>query len=58
MKELVNCGWAGTIQEFLCISLEDTLSKLIEMLQDDESKAAQIIAWQDCLRHLHHILTK
>lgn len=56
MKELVNCGWAGTIQEFLCISLEDTLSKLIEMLQDDESKAAQIIAWQDCLRHLHHIL--
>lgn len=56
MKELVNCGWAGTIQDFLCMSGEDMLSKLIEMQREDESKAAQIIAWQDCIKHLHRIL--
>ena len=53
---MANCGWAGTIQEFLAMSIEDTLSKLNEMQREDENKGAQIIAWKDCLKHLHRIL--
>lgn len=52
MVKKLNCGWAGTISEFLGSSEDSVLNHLIAMQCNNGNNQSQVKAWKDCIKQL------